>query len=147
MPILAGQIVTTNFLNRLRPTEYDVGASGTVVLTASLQDITGASIALVTQAANAVYKAKAAFDINVATASAGQTAEGHLDIGGVDQARRALKLMTAVDRATVYQQWSGVLAAAGAHTFKLRGVKSGAGGVASIVTTHTTLQVVIYEVV
>ncbi|WP_422733992.1 hypothetical protein ACN26Y_29835 [Micromonospora sp. WMMD558] len=131
----------------MQPVTYEAVASASLTLGTSLADVTGTSIALTTLTDGALYIAEASFDMNIATAAAGQLAEGHLDVNGADQTARALKLMTAVDRATVSQRWRGTLTTAGSHTLKLRGIKSGASGVASIVLTHTKLQVTIYEVV
>lgn len=147
MPFASGQRLTPARLNRIQPVTYEAVASGTLTLGTALADVAGAAVTLTTTTAGAVWVAEATFDMNVATAGAGVLAEGHLDVDGVDQTARALKSMAAVDRATAAQRWRGTLAAAGSHTLKLRGIKSGAAGVASIVTTHTKLQVTIYEVV
>lgn len=146
MSFASGQKLTPARLNALQPATYAAVATATLTLGTSLADVVGAAITLTTIGANAVYIAEGTFDVNVATASAGILAEGHLDVDGADQTSRALKQMNAVDRATISQQWRGVLTAAGSHTLKLRGLR-GASGAASIVTTHTTLQVVVYEVV
>ena len=147
MAFASGQKITAARLNRLQPVTYEASASSSLTLTTTLTDVTGASITLTTLTDGALYIAEAVFDMNVATAASGQLAEGHLGVDGSDQTARALRQMNAVDRATVAQRWRGTLVSAGSHTFKLRGLKSGASGVASIVTTHTKLQVTIYEVV
>lgn len=146
MPFASGQRISAARLNRLQPVTYEAVASGTLTLNTSLADVPGAFITLTTLTVGAIYIAEGSFDINIATAAAGQLAEGHLDVDGADQTARALKQMNATDRATVSQRWRGTLPTAGAHTLKLRGVR-GASGAASIVTTHTKLQVTIYEVV
>ena len=147
MPFASGQKLNAARLNALQPTTYEAAASGTLTLGTSLTDVPGASVTLTSLTAGAIYIATAVFDMNITTAAAGQLVEGHLDVDGADQAARALKQMGAVDRATVGQEWRGALTAAGSHTLKLRGLKNGASGVATIVTIHTKLQVTIYEVV
>lgn len=147
MAILSGQRITAALLRNLKPATYDAAASGTLVLTTSQQDITGASITLTTATAGAVFVATGTFDVNVTTAQASQLAEGHLDVDGVDQTPRALRDTNAISRVTVTRSWRGTLGAAGSHTLKLRGVKTGTTNVVSMVTTHTGLTVVIYEVV
>lgn len=146
MPFDTGEPIDAARLNRIQPVLYDVAATGPLNLGTALADVPGASIPLTTATAGALFEAIATFDMNISTAgTAGQLAEGHLDVDGVDQTRRALKNMAVVDRITVTQTWSGILSAAGNHTFKLRGIK-GSSGAASIIQIHTALIVKIYEV-
>lgn len=149
MPILAFEVVTADRLNRMQPTEYFVAASGDVALTGSAADITGATITFSTNAANA----KAActwFADTDSTNTTAAIASTYLNVDGVDQTSPMTiqEQGTANDtRPTVGQQSTVTLASAGSHTIKLRGQRvSGSGGV-TIKTTHTTLRIVVYEVV
>lgn len=99
-------------------------ASGTgdVTTTASLQDLTGATLSLTA----GTYIIHATYDVEVNNASNDRLFEGHLDSGGSDQNDIALLLATGwgdADRVTVSQSWRLVLGST--TTVKLRALHSG----------------------
>ncbi|MBV7671367.1 hypothetical protein STHAL_18115 [Streptomyces halstedii] len=144
MTILAGQIITAGQLTRLRPTPYEVTASGNLALTTSVVDVPGASITLTTTSPNAIYVAVGTFSFDVVTATTAY-AEGMLYVDGAQasgNARWSGEVNT--DFGPAAQQWSGTLAAGGSHTLKLRGSASAAG--IQILGAFTRLIVTIYEV-
>lgn len=155
MPILAGQIITAGQLSRIQPRPlYAQAGSGTTITTTTLTDLVGCSIALTTVAANAVYTVTANFSFDIVTAVAsGPYIRGVLDIDAVTQSGevRWSEGTTGADGNDYSMQsksWSGTLAAAGAHTFKLQSALNSATGSPSIQSTgFTDLTVVIYEVV
>lgn len=147
MPFASGETITAARLNRIQPTTYDAACTPALTLTNSEVDVGAATITLTTVAANAIYICTAVFDFNVTTAAAAQFCVGRLSIDGVISTREALHDMQTIGRGTVHQQWRGTLAAAGSHTLKLRALKTTAGGVAEASATHTTIQIIIYEVV
>ncbi|MEU3318844.1 hypothetical protein [Streptomyces sp. NPDC006785] len=145
MPILSGQTVTAGQLNRLRPTPYEVTASSNLALTTTETDVPGASINLNTTAANAIYVATGTFGFDI-TSSNTNYAEGILHVDGAQasgNARWSGEVNTDFGPGT--QQWSGTLAAAGAHTLKLRGSMSSGTGI-QLLGAFTRLIVVVYEV-
>lgn len=147
MTILAGEIVTAGRLDRLQSRTYNQPATGNLTFTTTVTDIPGAVINLTTETDGATWEVDGTFDISVGTASASVLCEGRLYVDGAMQTGSALKMATVVDRATVYQQWSGTLATAGAHTFTLRGLRSSGSLNMVVFATHTKLRVEITEVV
>lgn len=143
----SGETVTAAKLNRVQPTTYDAACSSSLTLSTTETDVTGATITLTTVAANAIYIARGVFDFDVATLSAANYCQGRLAVDGVTSTREANMDMFTVKRGQGVQQWRGTLAAAGSHTLKLRAAKLGAGGASGALLTHTTIQVIIYEVV
>lgn len=145
MPIYAGQTITAGQLARLRPTPYEVTASGNLALTTTETDVPGASIALTTAAANAVYVATGTFSFDITSANT-NFGEGILHVDGAQasgNARWSGEVTT--DFGPAVQQWSGTLATAGAHTLKLRGVMSAGTGI-QLLGAFTRLIVIVYEV-
>lgn len=149
MAILAFEIVTAGRLNRMQPTEHFAACSADVVLSGSAADITGATITFSTTAANAKAVCSWVADTD-STNTTAAIASTYLNVDGVDQPSPMTiqEQGTANDtRPTVAQQSTVTLASTGSHTIKLRGQRvSGSGGV-TIKTTHTTLRIVVYEVV
>lgn len=149
MPFSAGEIGLASKFNRIQPTTYDVAATtAPVTLTTSNQDVTGATITFSTTAANAIYVATACFDFEATTAAV-TVMQGRLSVDAAVQTEEALLdgSISSDQRATVYQQWRGTLASSGSHTIKLVALKSLNVGVMRVNHIHTTLTVVIYEVV
>ncbi|MFC5268474.1 hypothetical protein ACFPJ1_40750 [Kribbella qitaiheensis] len=117
---------------------------GAVTVPTTEADITGATLTFSTAKANARYAVTASFYLGANTGGTG-VATGKLNIDGSNQAAQAnFTGATTLDRANVAQSWTGTLAAAGSHTFKLRHVMSGAGTFA-MNPTHTALTVQIFE--
>ncbi|MER5892407.1 hypothetical protein [Streptomyces sp. NPDC001876] len=146
MPVLAGQVLTAGQFNRVQPRPSEVTASGNLALTTVEADVPGASLTVTTTAANAIYVATATFSFDITSATTA-FASGSLDVDGSapsGQARWSGEVAT--DFGPAVQQWSGTLAAAGNHTFKLRGSMSAGTGI-TILGAYTRLIVVVYEVV
>lgn len=127
--------------NRIRTDDRESTADFT--LTTTPTDITGASLTITTVLANAFWFAWASFDFNWATAS--NDAVGELLLNNVAQTGQDIYGPSSAGRAVVGQSWRGPAAIAGAFTFKLRASKSGAGGVVSALSVHTTLRVMMIE--
>lgn len=149
MSILAFEIVTAGRLNRMQPRVYNAACSSDVALSGSAADITGATVTFSTAAANATALVSwfADTDATNTTAAIGSV---YINVDGVDQASPATihEQGTSNDaRSTPGQQSTVTLTSAGSHTIKLRGQRvSGTGGVA-VKQTHTTLRVLVIEVV
>lgn len=145
MPVLAGQTLTAAQLTRLKDATY--GADGTnLTLDVVEADLPLATVTVSTTTANAIYIVRGTFDFLIPTFSIVTTATGRLNVDGSTLSKGCDFIGTANGaRATGSQEWRGTLVAAGNHTFKLRGIKSGAGGVMQIFTS--TLSVTIQEVV
>lgn len=118
MGFLAGQTVTAGQLDRIQPKTYSAVGSGTLSGPLSNADVVGATVTMTTDTA-ATYVAWCVWDFNTLAPSTG-TELGRLNIDGVNQS----PLSTSADpdqsaRAGAPQNYHGVLAAAGSHTFKL----------------------------
>lgn len=127
-----------------KPILTGAACSTNVALTTTEVDITGATITFSTTKTNARYLVMASFYM-AATAGNVNVATGKLNVDGVNQAAQAnFTGTTTLDRANVAQSWRGTLAAAGSHTFKLRGVMSAGTGV-TVNATHTAFTVMVFE--
>lgn len=133
---------------RLRVIVETAAASGLLGLTATIQDIPGCEVQIETEAANARYIAWGFFDAEQIAAGTTTTGVGILDVDGTDDTRQAtFEGLGDNARGTVGQCWTGVLADADVHTFKLQGQRSGgADAVLRFNGTHTTLTVHVMEV-
>jgi hypothetical protein len=149
MAILAGQKLTAGQLARIQPQHYEGAAtSALTVSTTTYADIVGATVTFTTTAANARFKAEAIFDASVGTVSGTNLMVGRLVVDGTpDSGGLAVYAMDVQDRATVAQQWTGTLAAAGSHTLKLQGACTASGsGSGTFLQSDTKLIVTITEV-
>jgi hypothetical protein len=118
----SGQRVTPALLRRLRPAYYVAEASADLPGAVTQALIPGASVTFTTETAGAEWYVDAVFDADVVTAPSTALALGYCEVDGVTQTGQATcgdEVVT--DRHTVTQQWSGVFAAAGSHTIRLRG--------------------------
>lgn len=149
MGFLAGQIVTAGQLDRIQPTPYEAVANGSLTSTTTTEtDIPGASVTFTTKAANATYQATGTFDCEPLATSSTIMMLGKLNVDGVGQSGVSVHRMNQLDRDTVSMTWTGVLAAAGSHTLKLRGNLSAALGTGGrFQTGDTKLQFTITEVI
>ncbi|MFE0270804.1 hypothetical protein ACFWZY_01490 [Streptomyces sp. NPDC058992] len=119
MPFLAGQVVTAGQMDRIQPRPYSAAGSGTVAAGSTNADVTGATITLTTQTANAVFKAVCVWDFNT-TGVPGGSSTARLALDGVGQSPLATwRGDAANERGTVSQAYHGTVASAGSHTFKL----------------------------
>lgn len=149
MTIFAGEIITAARLQALQNVVYDAACTADTALTGTVVDITGATVTFSTTFANAKARVSWVADLDATNATAAIAAV-YLAVDGVDQAApmAIAEQGTSNDsRYTVAQQSTVTLAAAGSHTIKLRGrVVSGTGTVTAK-QTHTTLRIVVQEVV
>jgi hypothetical protein len=117
-------------------------------VTGTLTDLAGTTITITTQDANSFYFAAWVADARLQTAGAAGDVTVQLNVDGVAIANPAADVnfsnLAAGARMTVGQNLSGVLAAAGAHTFKLQAV-SAATGTRQLGAQHTTLTVLVFE--
>jgi hypothetical protein len=122
-------------------TESDLGraSASPTLATGAPVAVAGTAITLTASANGARFFATAFFDFQWAVAGA-TTAEGFLFVDGVAESGNAFfeAPATGTPRATVGQQWRGVLTA-GAHSLELRASKSVAAGTVQAMATHTTL--------
>ena len=147
MPIASGMKLTPARLNALQNKVYDAAASADLVLTGSAQDVPGATITFTTvfPGAKAVCTWIADTDATNATAAVGSCFPA---VDGTDQPApmTILEQGTTNDaRATIGQQATYTLAAAGSHTIKLRGQRVSGTGADTIKGTHTTLRILVQE--
>ncbi|HET6356101.1 hypothetical protein [Streptomyces sp.] len=149
MPFFSGQKLTAGQLDRLQPVPYEAVANGSLTSTTTTEtDIPGASITFTTKAANATFQATGTFDCEPLAVSSTIMMLGKLNVDGVGQSGVAVHRMNQLDRDTVSMTWTGVLAAAGSHTLKLRGNLSANLAVGGrFQTGDTKLQFTITEVV
>lgn len=148
MAISAGEIISAGRVARLQTAIASMAATSALAMTDTTEtDIPGASVTIVTTANNATYKVVATFDASVTTTNATTLMIGKLQVDGVSQTGTAIFAMDTALRATVVATWTGTLATAGSHTFKLRGnLSAGAAGTASFIQTNTAAVIDIVEV-
>lgn len=147
--MLNGEPVSADEWNRrMRVLVETAVCSSALALTATITDVPGCSVTIETEAANAVYIAYGVFDMEQLAASTTTIAVGILDVDGTDDTRQAIfQGLADNSRATVAQVWTGVLASAGSHTFKLQGQRAGgADGVKRVNNVHTSITVHVMEV-
>jgi hypothetical protein len=143
--ILAGEIVAAGRLNRMQPVPYYAEQSSQLAVPTSVTDVPGLSITFTTSAANAKYHATGFLDWDNVDANT-SSGLGFCSVDGVAQTKQIRYAgAVATDKGTPGQQWFGTLASAGSHTIKLRASADVAGDLT--VFSHSTLTVVIYEVV
>lgn len=148
MAFSAGQTLTAAQLNRVQPTTYIGVASVDLTLSTTETDVTGATVTFSTQAANAVFVVTGSFDFYASIVSGTTTMQGRCAVDGSSQTGEAdATLMTSGSRVPGAKTWRGTLAASGSHTIKLRGLKDVAAGTYQILSTHTRILVVVYEVI
>jgi hypothetical protein len=129
-----------NFTVSQTNTATTVGASGTLVLTTSIQDVPGATLTL---ARAGKYFVQGVFDIRSAAGDAGQTISGRLTVGATDQATVAVFIPPNSDSSSMAnQQW--LIQVAAGTVIKLRAIKTGGAG-ASFTAAHTTLTAIWVE--
>ncbi|MGW5352198.1 hypothetical protein ACWERV_17015 [Streptomyces sp. NPDC004031] len=144
MGFLAGETVTADRLNRLQPTVYFAIGSGMVVGAQTNADVPSATITLTTQTAGATYTAECVWDVDL-TGATTATGTARMMLDGTAQPPLAVfGQEVATDRLTTAQNYSGTLATAGSHTFKL--VASPAAN-QQIQGVNSSIKVTIYEVV
>ncbi|WP_213452902.1 hypothetical protein [Rhizomonospora bruguierae] len=102
---------------------YEGAASADLPLTPTLTDVPGASVTVTAQAAGARYIALATFRFDRSTANSSAHGIGRLNVAGVDLPPQVPVRLNSAVLATVTcaRAFSGTLASAGNHTFKLRG--------------------------
>lgn len=143
MPFSAGQTITAAQLNRIQPVPYS--ATGTTLASGSLPastevDIPSATVTVSTSAANAHYEARGDFDFTVTTV--GATLQGRLSVDGSTVSDSAVYTApTNGSRTPGGWTWSGTLALAGSHTFKLRGIRDFASGTQQFTAAKLTVKI------
>lgn len=142
MPPLAGETVVAP---GAFPAVFASACSANVDVTTTEVDITGATVTFSTLKANAQYMCIGSFYFSMIAASTG-LALGKLNIDGTNQGSfvNFTGLSSTPERHNLAQCWSGTLAAAGSHTFKLRGVGSAAVAAQRVNATHTTITVLVF---
>ncbi|WP_031516766.1 hypothetical protein [Streptomyces sp. NRRL F-5123] len=144
MTILAGQTVTAAMLNRLKPAVYSATGTGPLVGAATNADVPGAAVTLTTATAGAAYGVTCVWDVQL-TGATTSLLTVRLSVDGTTVAPLGtFSAQASGNRSTIPQQYTGVLASAGSHTFKLVGSPSASQ---TIQGTNTSLIVTIYEVV
>lgn len=121
-------------------------ASGSLtVTTATVTDITGATVTFNTVQSAASVVVWGVFDVSV-TGTAASFAQGYCTIDGTQQtASQIQQLITAGLRQTLTQVWTATLSGSGSHTIKLRGNNPGAAGTGVFNQTNTTITVQVYD--
>jgi len=115
-------------------------SSGTLALVAAAADVPGATVTLNSLKVGDRVEVTACFSFQKTGATV-NTAVGTLDVNGAAQAAQCLlRYDAAVFRASLFQQWDFVVAAAGNHTFKLRGNVNVAGVGYLMDQTHCTIR-------
>jgi hypothetical protein len=128
------------------PAFFSAASSANQDLTTTEVDVTGATITFTTTVANAKFLAIGSFYFAMIAAS-NTIASGKLAVDGVVQPALAnfSGLNTTPDRNTPAQSWTGTLAAAGAHTLKLRAVGGAAVAAHRLNATSTTLTILVFQ--
>lgn len=128
------------------PFVVSAAASGSLTsTTATVNDITGATVTFNTVQLSANILVWGVFDISVGT-SAASLAYGYCTADGNQQTARAvMQLVTVGLRDTVTQVWQVTLSGAGSHTVKLQGSLNGSAGSATFNQTNTTITVQVYD--
>ncbi len=150
MTLNAGQAPTAATILHLQSTIYSAAqtgnAGGQQAVTTGETDCLGCSITFSTATA-ASYMVVAFFDLDVSVAGA-TTAVGRLNVDGTTITGIEAHLGGAsVTRATTGQVWMGSLSGGGAHTVKLRVIKSAAAATINCVDLHTRFAITVIEVV
>lgn len=118
MPIPAGGIVTAGQLARIQPKKYGAVGSGSIVGPSANADVASATVTMVTETA-ASYVAWCIWDVNVTAPTTG-TWLGRMALDGTNQSPLGTMNHPAnTGRGMPVQMYTGTLAAAGSHTFKL----------------------------
>jgi hypothetical protein len=146
MSYAAGDLLTAGRTNRLQAKTYDATGTTNLALTTTETDIAGASVTLTTETPGAIYVVRADFSFDIASATTAFTS-GVCQLDGVSlsgQARWSGEVGT--DYGPASHGWRGTIAAAGSHTFKLRGAISAGTGI-TVLAAFTKLFVTIHEVV
>lgn len=133
------------FINPITTTS--AAASATLSATTTEQDISGATVAVTTQAANAKAIVIGVFNMRVVSASASAQVNGFLNVDGTTITAPVARLLSTTNstRTTCVQCWEVTLPAAGAHTLKLRANISAAGGTYEILQPDTTITAMVIE--
>lgn len=130
MAYAAGNRITAARTNNLQTRVFYAIGSGTVAASQTNVDVTDATVTFTTLTDNATYAAFCVWDYNAAGTPAA-TSTARLAIDGASQSPLATFNATgATERNTVAQNYSGTVASAGSHTFKLIATTS----------TNTTVQ-------
>ncbi|AWL39661.1 MULTISPECIES: hypothetical protein [unclassified Streptomyces] len=148
MPILAGQVVTAQQLNRLQPKTYRAVATSALSGAATNADVPGATITLTTETANAVYVVDAWFDYRVTSTSGTALGSGNVAVDGAIQGEYAVFRDSHAGSGasftdSVGHTYRGTIPTPGTHTLKL--VASPSAG--QQVNVYSSITVTIYEVV
>lgn len=132
--------------NMPAPYALSAAASGdTTINTATLTDLTGASITFTTRTSAATAYVVAAFDMQVSTTGTA-VCTGHCIVDGTDQTAQATgSLTTTSQRSTCGQNWVVTLSGAQSHTIKLQAVLSAASGSMNVRGTHTKLSILVLD--
>lgn len=126
-----------------RIVSYSATSTGDQSLTTTPTGIVSTSLTIPATAGDR-WKATGVFDFN-ATASGFGVAVGYLYLGLTPESRAAIFAPAPTGRATVPQQWSGTFGATEDVTFILAVQKTSAGGTASVMQSHTTLEIEVYS--
>jgi copper(I)-binding protein len=115
-------------------------ASAQTTMTTSEADITGATLDI-TNAVDEIWLVDVMVHINWSGSSAGNVSVVSLNLDTSNQAGQCVLHGATVNQSTVAGVWR-LEVSAGAHTIKLRGVKTGAGGTNTVEANNTRLRVV-----
>lgn len=127
---------------------FATSTADTPSLTNVNQDVPGCTVTFSTATTNAVFYVNAVFDSKVFTTSGIKIMEGRLNVDGVVQIGEAIFVGNFNGaRATVSQQYTGVLPLAGSHTLKLVAALDVSGGDYRMLFKHCSISVEIRELV
>jgi hypothetical protein len=141
---LAGENLTAGRLNRLQPTTYNAGASGTVPASSTNVDVPGATVTFTTVVANAVAHCywTTDFDLSGPTTALG-TSRLLLDGATASTKTTVFEAEVATDRASVAQMDQYTIATPGSHTIKMQATTPAS----MTIGLQSALRVVVVEVV
>ncbi len=130
-----GQLVS-NTLQQFSATQ----TTSTITMAAGVQDLTGATVTFTTTYANTKCKVIGVFDVE----QSGTPADIFVGTCVVDGSSVSGEAHSAAVRDTCMQVWDFTLTAAGSHTIKLQGAKSGSANTVKTDATHTRLSVEVF---
>jgi len=128
------------------PRIFDVVCTSNFDLPTTSTDVAGATVTFTTVRPGAVARIRGTFDFELISTGTGYC-HGNCYVDGVIAAgnREAIFSGSATMRFPGSQQWLATLDTAGSHTIKLRGHKDVNGGQARFYSTHTSLQVELWD--
>lgn len=145
MPLpAAGQRITTAQQAQLASATLQqfnaVQSTSTITMAAGVQDLTGATVTFTTAYASTKCKVIGVFDVE----QSGTPADIFVGTCVVDGSTVSGEAHAAAVRVTCVQVWDFTITAAGSHTIKLQGAKSGTANTVKTDATHTRLSVEVY---